>query len=246
MKKLFAIILSASLVAGLAACSADNRSKVSESNKAETTFIASEPASSASDAGSTEATFKESILYSPKDIGMIELDASQLMIDLITDEFDCETVKNDLEDLDQSRSYYISMIEVIEKYRIKYYKRFSDDRYKVVWDEYSSEYENYTYLKTDKGILFICFGDNLFSSTGHRHSWVSYSDDDTENAIKDLKKGQPVSDVKKIDSKQKYFDFSSSDIDLCIYSFHFYRRGVFYVVRYDKDGYVIDSLPYTM
>ena len=134
----------------------NNESSDDLSLSKETAVIASEPASSASDAGSTEATFKESILYSPKNMGLIELDASQLMIDLITDEFDCETVKNDLEDLDQSRSYYISMIEVIEKYRIKYYKRFLDDRYKVVWDENSSEYENYTYLKTDKGIyLFV-------------------------------------------------------------------------------------------
>lgn len=230
MKKIYITVL-LSMLTLLSACNVQSDSTVSSG--------------SVSVFEKTEETTEAPTLpmVTPKDMRMKQMDDRHLIIDTLP-EFDYTTVLDEW-------NYESPSMKFFEQFDVQFYKKLYDDRYEnyaIGYSDYSEGYPGYRYysfIKTNKGYIRLGFTDHLEVGCGGIRD-ISFSDDDTEEKIKSVQTGEGCFDVMKKDPDGDYTDFNAGRRDYPFCSYHYYRRGVFYQIRYNEDGDVIDVTEYTM
>jgi len=184
----------------------------------------------------TAAADDKEAIPSFEELGLTQLDDSQSIIHSLTI-------------TEQVSDTRLTLAECVERYHIKYYKRFYDDRTEQLDFAHIGYpgYFIYTVIKTEQGYSFLRFSDVTDYIRFPAFEEIRFCDDSTEDVIKTLKPGDTVSMVKKIDPYNTGYTVGRTGrTDYPHTSFHYYRRGVFYVIRYKETGEVIDNVMYTL
>lgn len=242
-KTLFILCISLCYIAVFSACSEEKQREKMVETKLEETVVGTALAQTES----IEEVTRVPVLQA-EDFNLRLLDDSQSIIELSKDIFHEESVDYYKERAQTNNYLDCPDINTFAQiFNIKYCKKYYDDRIEQI-DKGTGVYPGFSYytiLKTDGKYKMITF----YTNPGNKAiiiDDIEYSEDNTEKKIADLKEGQFVSDVIKIDPEHEYTIGKTGRTDYPYTSYHFYRRGVFYAVRYTLGGTVIDSVKYTM
>lgn len=108
------------------------------------------------------------------------------------------------------------------KYKVNYYKRFSN--------------LYYTVLGTEEGPIIVCFDADMQFNNWEK---IAFSEDSACESLKNINQDSSLDDVMRLDSNGHYPFLYSGWSEYPKISYHIFKNGTVYLIRYDSSNKVV-------